>query len=527
MQNDFLSFKESVVRTVFKDTKGIPAKFQLLEFRGYLENYLWAYYSPDACLEHTLSILLVVNEKCKAGVPVFDILVENAETFKSFSKNVIDLSANNLLEEFFQEPYILFLINLFRSLDHAVVRQSALRYLSLPMWAALSKTRLQIELENSTPLQKPWQKLQAKLDELTAGDATATATGDAKGGKKKRKASAAVTSEGPSEESAQLQRESQWFPSLVRSFMAQCGALSSDEPVPTSSLRHMERFAELLIDLLSQLPTRRFLKALLDDMHFLAISRRWVWLERPECLLFKQLLQSVSNVLHFEVDDLTGKALTPQETLERTNAVIHTLQQVAYAEYPEAMKDIVFSSVGELGKRDQLLRHMQLFTVEQLTTLATKMHVLTEKDLQSSEEHFSDPVFLKELVCDAVAQRESQLEQFNLTSLLPTEKLLWDQSQLPLGSSYTGGQTLPLPKLNMQFLTVHDYLLRNFTLFRLESAYEVREDLTDAIKRMGPREGHNGVTSFGGWARMALPLVAFSIDQVRTTVICVLCLCCV
>jgi len=32
--------------------------------------------------------------------------------------------------------------------------------------------------------------------------------------------------------------------------------------------------------------------------------------------------------------------------------------------------------------------------------------------------------------------------------------------------------TLALPKLNLQFLTVHDYLLRNFQLFRLESTCE-------------------------------------------------------
>lgn len=29
--------------------------------------------------------------------------------------------------------------------------------------------------------------------------------------------------------------------------------------------------------------------------------------------------------------------------------------------------------------------------------------------------------------------------------------------------------TLALPKLNLQFLTLHDYLLRNLNLFRLES----------------------------------------------------------
>ena len=36
---------------------------------------------------------------------------------------------------------------------------------------------------------------------------------------------------------------------------------------------------------------------------------------------------------------------------------------------------------------------------------------------------------------------------------------------------------LALPKLNLQYLTFHDYLLRNFNLFRLESTYEIRQDV--------------------------------------------------
>jgi Intron-binding protein aquarius N-terminus len=38
----------------------------------------------------------------------------------------------------------------------------------------------------------------------------------------------------------------------------------------------------------------------------------------------------------------------------------------------------------------------------------------------------------------------------------------------------TGEACLALPKLNLQFLTFHDYLLRNFNLFRLEATYEVQ-----------------------------------------------------
>ena len=78
---------------------------------------------------------------------------------------------------------------------------------------------------------------------------------------------------------------------------------------------------------------------------------------------------------------------------------------------------------------------------------------------------------------------------------------------------------LALPKLNVQFLTIGDYLLRNFLLYRLESAYEIREDLVDAIKRMGPKQLQFAAAgapkvSFAGWARMALPVNGVSIDEV-------------
>lgn len=54
-----------------------------------------------------------------------------------------------------------------------------------------------------------------------------------------------------------------------------------------------------------------------------------------------------------------------------------------------------------------------------------------------------------------------------------------------LAALAAGESCLALPKLNLQFLTAHDYLLRNFSLFRLEATYEIREDLSDVLARMG------------------------------------------
>ena len=42
-------------------------------------------------------------------------------------------------------------------------------------------------------------------------------------------------------------------------------------------------------------------------------------------------------------------------------------------------------------------------------------------------------------------------------------------------SEFQEMKCLALPKLNLQFLTMHDYLLRNLNLFRLESTYEIRQ----------------------------------------------------
>lgn len=70
---------------------------------------------------------------------------------------------------------------------------------------------------------------------------------------------------------------------------------------------------------------------------------------------------------------------------------------------------------------------------------------------------------------------------------------------------YSGEGCLSLPKLNLQFLTLHDYLLRNCNLFRLESTYEIRQDIEDAVSRMLPWQNEEGEVIFGGWARMVSP----------------------
>lgn len=77
-----------------------------------------------------------------------------------------------------------------------------------------------------------------------------------------------------------------------------------------------------------------------------------------------------------------------------------------------------------------------------------------------------------------------------------------------------GSGVFALPKLNLQFLTTHDYLLKNFNLYRLEATYEVRMDMEDCVRRMAPRVEADGSIVNTGWSRMGLPVDGFTLRGV-------------
>lgn len=77
-------------------------------------------------------------------------------------------------------------------------------------------------------------------------------------------------------------------------------------------------------------------------------------------------------------------------------------------------------------------------------------------------------IYLLSIKVSRHERRPSQLEALNEMPLYPTEEIIWDENIVPI-EFFSGEGCLALPKLNLQFLTLHDYLVRNFDLFRLES----------------------------------------------------------
>jgi intron-binding protein aquarius len=388
--------------------KGDISRLQLLELSGYLENYLWKHYSDTSCFEHTFSILMMVNEKFREGVPVFEALTMDPDKFRTFFKAVVtiaerfevslcDKENEGLVRQYV--IYIHFLVNTFRSLEDPVVRSCTLRYFSLPMWGALSEARLTEELEKFPQVKRHWQHLQdqAKIAATTAPSSSSkskivaqpTSSPLAKGSTKKRKGVTKTASvPAPEEEEPKVppssaisslpsktehDSDSSFVSGLLNLYIKTVEGISLKDPTTLRTkalspvMRYLERFSEFIVDLLSQLPTRRFFNTLLDDMHILVRCRRSSLFAHPDGKLFSQLVGMIDACMHFEVHDQTGRALTPQDMMTIQNTRIHKLQTLAFTHFNDTLKDLVFSSAGELAKSDALRKHFELLTTDQLT----------------------------------------------------------------------------------------------------------------------------------------------------------------
>lgn len=262
-------------------------------------------------------------------------------------------------------------------------------------------------------------------------------------------------------------------------------------------LAYCERFVEFLIDMLSQLPTRRFLATLLDDRAVLVKCRMSAVHAHPRGRLFSQLVDLYAFYQRFEINDHTGMQLSDDEVASAHYDKLQQLQRLCFAHVPQ-LRELALSSCGALEKRSALLKHLGELEDDDLRALVARYLRL----ISPTDPWADDRRFLLEVAVSAFERRRSQRQALSVLPLYPTEEVLWDENLVP-SLNYSGEGALALPKLNLQFLTFHDYLLRNFNLFRLEATYEIREDLADVLKRVGPRPSPDGDrVIFSGWARM-------------------------
>jgi intron-binding protein aquarius len=216
------------------------------------------------------------------------------------------------------------------------------------------------------------------------------------------------------------------------------------------------------------------------------------------------------------IDDQTGEAKTESECQELHYEKVKALQKGVFKYFKSDLLNFALTNIATIDKRDTLLKHLESLSQERLYALSEYLHLVPTKSETEETKEFSKELLL-ELIIWHMERRTSQIEDLNAMPLFPSEQVIWDENLVPTDfqQQSTNETCLALPKLGLQFLTLHDYLLRNFNLFRLEAAYELRQDIEDACVRMRPYFAYEDQeVRFSSWSRMAQPITSFNIVEI-------------
>ncbi|KAK1287098.1 putative RNA helicase SDE3 [Acorus calamus] len=500
-------FDPGLVKRIYETELSVPGgrkpvplqRVMILEVSQYLENYLWPNFDEGtATFEHVMSMILMVNEKFRENVAAWICFYDRKDAFKGFLTRVLKLKDEGRTLSIIEKTnYLLFMINAFQSLEDEIVSETVLKLVSLQLWHSLSFGRFQMELCLNPHLIKKWKRMSKK---------------EAKEAKK-----------GELVDSSRI-LEVKFLRNLIEEFLeildskVICQKQSDHddakldniiEGVDEVSVLYCERFMEFLIDLLSQLPTRRFLKPVVSDAAVVAKCHLSTLYAHQKGRLFAQLVDLLQFYEGFEIDDHDGTQLSDDSVLLAHYSRLQAFQLLVFKQVPK-LRDLALANIGSIHKRADLSKKLSVLSTEELKDL-----ICNKLKLVSDEDPWAKRVdFLIEVIVSFFEKRQSQKEAINALPLYPNEQIMWDESVVP-SINYSGEGCLALPKLNLQFLTLHDYLLRNFNLFRLESTYEIREDIQEAIPHLLAYINNEGETSFRGWSRMAVPIKGFKISQVK------------
>lgn len=136
----------------------------VLEFSQYLENYLWPNYKPGASHSHVMSIVVMLNEKFREHVQVWQAFKKNSEYFPDFFQRVLQACLEDELTVTLREQtsLLVFLNHCFNSMEETLCRDQVKRLVSLSMWISLQPARREQEFKACPKWRKYWRAIQRK-----------------------------------------------------------------------------------------------------------------------------------------------------------------------------------------------------------------------------------------------------------------------------------------------------------------------------------------------------------------------------
>lgn len=366
---------------------------------------------------------------------------------------------------------ISFIIGSFQSLENVLIRKECAPLVSISIWHNLSSEETRDRIIAKVPtLKKAWR---ASVKRYEAGDDAAQ---------------------------AKMRFERSWLYTMLLDFLQRLNGPEKDQ---ADNLLYCERFLELLVDLESQLPTRRYVNTLLKDLNLLSVIRLSQLYRVPENALLRDFQSLLKHFVEFAIDDYTGEALSPQGVYDLHCQELAQLQRVSMKFFKDKLTILALSNMGSIEQRADL--EGQLSSLDELELESLCSHLGFRTSYPKSSLIVTDRQFYLEVLASFYERKIPFQEVVEKLSPLPTEESLYDPALLR-NETYDGSRPLAIPKLNLQYLSLGDFLWRSFLLYRSEAFFQIRKDMESVVKRMQPKAARDGSVNFEGFSRMAIPI---------------------
>jgi len=219
--------------------------------------------------------------------------------------------------------------------------------------------------------------------------------------------------------------------------------------------------------------------------------------------LLRELYSLLCHYTLFAIDDQTGVQLSPTEAYDRHCSSLASLQRTSLKHFKDKLTVLALSNYASIDQRQELESLLEPLTDAEVFKLCELLDIRTQYPEPSKVP--IDRRFLIEVLLFTFERHKTFQDSARDLNVLPTERSLFEPSMLR-PDNYDKRHPLALPKLNLQYLSVGDFLWRSLILYRCESFYSIRQDIESAVKRLKPELRRPGETAFAGTAKMALPI---------------------
>ena len=276
----------------------------------------------------------------------------------------------------------------------------------------------------------------------------------------------------------------------------------------------------LLISFLGINNMRKFLLPLLEQKHFIERFNLFI-INLKENEKFEFLFNRFYYFYFYDFiysDELAQIKIQSKE--------LEKMQKKLYKLYPEKMSQLLNVNFIFSDNRKNLIELISYLSKEELYFLLKEDNLIN----YGKNYYFDNSIknrnkLLQEIFIFKYIKKNNFLEQILSLPLYPNESGLIPEKNifLPNNFSLTDFKSqILLPKLSYSYLSLNDYLLTNYYLYKYESNYEIFTDIENCLDKMEPKFDlitGKFLLSFNSWSLMGYPILDFQILAVQSPLI--------